>query len=793
MSLVDEKYARYGLRGNPFRTTTHTVESVSRLHANLQIDTLLGDRKEDVFFKRNRHAVFLVGDAGMGKTHRILVASAEATNNNLFFRSVLLTSQGPSTMDQFIRAFLPGGSALFSSDKWQRELAKNKKQVKTGSYNPRAVAQSVALALNQKTPSFLLIDDLDKTQMLPDHEAFLSFLLELVSILQPGVFVLVTMNASYASLFLNKYPMFQNLFETMLLQPLSMDDAIAVVSKWLTAFRLVDDLHPLFPFSSTAVEVLNKRGHGNCARLLDLSDLSLTAAGYQKAVVITDMTVKESLYTLQQQMPQVLHEKNLQAPMSPELRTRSQQEALSLEEQTEDDNPLLHPKPLIDEAHFDAHNHPIHPPFLPDQSHETDGDVEHPNDGREHDLLSSSFSESSQGDKRAVSTLPSTTPHPTLSHSDPGFEEQHTDQSLDDPRELTRMKPENKPLVSSGDNGSSRKSTDIASIMYQVREEQRTVEKDDHSNQIDESELDYKDETGDEIEETWEPVDSTDENTINEDTRQKTVDTAPEELIDEPEDLDEIEPWIEVDSSEDKEIDLLENEQIHHTDEMDSKQVGNTKKHQTNAKKERSLKKKKVKKDLCKTSQEPMLVEPVNSIEDDSSEHTDESEFSESEASEDIVWTQVSDIKKNITDDADVEPPVEDISIEQSKQTQGSNEPISISDRETARDLPPAPDASIQPVPKKGSDEGPMKKPEKQNRSVKKELALEKKEVKQHRPTVAHKDDAAMVDHRSSQGSDPSKRVLRVRCPECSRDFTVEVNEKTHSLSCPFCGFYGDL
>lgn len=785
MSLVDEKYARYGLRGNPFRTTTHTVESVSRLHANLPIDTLLGDRKEDVFFKRNRHALFLVGDAGMGKTHRILVASAEATNNNLFFRSVLFTSQGPSAMDQFIRAFLPGGSALFSNDKWQRELAKIKKQVKTGSYSPRAVAQSVALALNQKTPSFLLIDDLDKTQVLPDHEAFLSFLLEVVSMLQPGVFVLVTMNASYASLFLKKYPMFQNLFETLVLQPLSMDDAVSVVSKWLTAYRLVDDLHPLFPFSTTAVEVLNKRGHGNCARLLDLSDLSLTAAGYQKAVVITDMTVKESLYTLQQQMPEVLQKKNLEAPMPPELRTISQQEDLSLEEQIEEEeSPLLHPKPLIHEENNDSQNHPIHPPFLPDQGHDTNGDVEHPNDGREHDLVSSSFSESSQEDTRTASALPSTTPHPVHSHNNPGFEEQPSDQSLDEPRELTRMRPENKPLVSSGDNGSSRKSTDIASIMHQVREEHRTVKKDEPSNQIDESELDYESESDDEIDETWEPVDRTDEDIMKELTEQEIVDTVPE-------DLDEIEPWIQVDSSEDKEIDLLENEQIHHTNEMDNKHDGNTNKHQTKTKKEHFLKKKKVKKDISKTSQEPMLVEPVGTEEDFSDESL-ESETMESKGSDD-AWTPVSETENGIIDESEVEGSVEEFLIEQNNDKQRSDRITSDHSLDTTEDLQSTPNNKDMSSSIKTKGKGSVKKPKTQKPSAKKEPVVEKKEVKQHRPTVAHKDDAEWVNHRSPQGSNQSKKVLRVRCPECSRDFTVEVNEQTHSLTCPFCDFTGEL
>ena len=697
MSADDEKYARYGLGGNPFRKTTeNSVETVSRVHANLSIDDQLGSLKENVFFKRKSHSVFLVGDNGMGKTHRVMVAHAEALQNNLFSRVITFSRKNRPAMYQFVKAFIPKGSALFSNDKWQRELAKVKKSAKKGSYQPQIVAQHVASALNKNTPSFVLVDDLEEIQLLSDSQDFLQFLFHLSSLLQPGVFLMVTMSASFGAWLVKQYPQVKNLVQLVYLQPLTTDDAEQVIGKWLESNRLVDGLHSLFPFSHDAIELLNSQSHGNVSTLLDLSDMALTAGSFQKAVVITDLSVKESLLTVKEKKPAVLEEKQKLASVSPELSSLIQQKPVNDSEHESES--LVNPVPaagVLAAADTRSDSDKFSSDIIDLTNNE--GGSEKEIHGEQVDENMSSFSKESPNEHMKDINLNS----PPIPHELGRSTDYHLmdDNTLVDRShqkdEWTQMKNDDTPLVSQGDNGSKTRSDEPASIMHQAKQDKELKKKEKFDDQSNETSTD-----------TWEPVDDEEsidgeeesevEKPVEESDLEKDVDnfdeTKEEKVTDEIEESEKSDEGVETKVSSDN----VEEKQEPHSE---SKQ--------------------KITDELIESSQTPSFPQPVKES-----------------------FSKDSDEGSNIDDD------------QRESETEKSTDTIT---KETIDS-------------KESSD-----------------TTKQSHEIKQHRPQVMHHD-----DHVQSQAA-TSTRVLRVRCPDCGKDFTIELDEHTHSLTCPFCGFQGEL
>lgn len=702
MSSVDERYARYGLGGNPFRTISDdSIDHVSRVHANLSVDDTLGDLKEDVFFRRGSHSVLLVGDQGMGKSHRVMVAHAEAMRNNLFSRCISFSRRNRPAMYQFVKAFLPKGSALFSNDKWQRELAKLKKDTKKSSYDPRLVAGSVADALNRNTPSFVLIDDLDTVQVLPDNQSFLQFLFELTRLLQPGVFLLVSASSSFASWLLKQFPQVRNLFHVQVLQPLTDDEAVKMVGKWLESYRLVDGLHPLFPFSTSSVHLLNSQSHGNPKSVLDLSDLSLTAASYQKAVVITDMIVKEALLTVKEQRPAVLKEKQMSAEVTPELQhfLRTESESKMVEHGR--------PEPVLP-------NQVVHAEEIEETQDEPSSDLQRPieqkggneeqiRDGQHDDLVSPSPSETPLNGIKDVSAVTPLAPQQLSVGSD-----DLTDvvQTLDhEDAELTRMKPVHEAVVTpvSGDNGNKKNQEEPASIMHQAkraREVARPAVEADEDDTVEE--LEEINEVSEIVDEdaldVWEPVQD-DEGAVAEREPVESVEAQKEKQVgssDEGEGFNA--------DSIDEDVDESESEVKAETIEPDQ-----------------SPEPESVVTPVLPT---PVTNDDVEQIMDDESETLDN----------DLVNEEAESLDEHV------------IESESSSDDLGHTTQI--------------------------------KEEQKKTHAVK----------QPHIQVTSHNHETA-----ESATTSSAKRVLRIRCPECSKDFTIELDEHTHSLTCPFCGFYGEL
>jgi len=753
MSSDDEKYARYGLGGNPFRNTENSVEVVSRVHANLSIDDTLASLKEEVFFKRNSHSVFLVGDNGMGKTHRVMVAHAEASQNDLFSRVITFSRKNRPSMYQFVKAFLPKGSALFSNDKWQRELAKVKKDAKKGRYQPQHVAQQVAIALNKNTPSFVLIDDLDDVQMLSDNQDFLSFLFHLSSMLQPGVFLMASMSASFASWLLTQYPQVKNLLHFVYLQPLTVMDAENVLTKWLESFRLVDGLHGLFPFSHDAVSLLNSQSHGNVASLLDLSDMALTAASFQKAVVITDLTVKDALLTVKEQKPAVLEEKQKLASVSLELSSLMQQKPVNSSKKDSDSSVTPGPAPGVIAANDDHSSTDDFSSDLLDSTNSDEGGIREKDDGEWVDEQLSSFSKESPN--VGIKDVNLCSPSAPYKHGIKNDDHLLTENSMSDQSqqkdEWSRMKTDDSLLLSQDDNGSKTRSHESASVMHQAKQNQERKKK--NSKHVD----DQNDES---LTDTWVPVDDDKESMDDE----NELEEQSFEASDTQKDDDSFDESKQEESAKESDESKTAVEAVETKDSPDEaiaerKQESNVDQEKINERNDSSSKKSDEDSDKKTNHTEPereVLKEPKKGVEEDlepvnevNQQLTDETKESESGQTPSLPQ-QIQELKSKETDENSEKDP-DHTELETEK--------------------------SSDPIPKEPNDAKDITKNSKQSH-----------DIKQHRPQVMHHD-----EQMQSRQTSVSTRVLRVRCPECMKDFTIELDEHTHSLACPFCGFHGEL
>jgi hypothetical protein len=409
-------------------------------------------------------------------------------------------------MYQFIKAFLPKGSALFSNDKWQRDLAKLKKETKKGGYDPLVVATIVADALNRKAPSFLLLDDLHMIQVLPDNQQFIQFIVELTHLLQPGVFFLITSTPSFASWILQHAPQTKKLFQMQVLQPLTSDEATLIVGKWLESHRLVDGLHPLFPFSTSSVHLLNSQGHGTIQSLLNLSDMALTAAVYQKAVVITDQTVKEALVSVEEQKPQVLDKMEKSSQETPELFQLMPQQPLH--QASHEKIPRLFPSKQVANAEiFKTGPDICIPSNLSDQESKRESE-EHNMDDPQKNLIPIFFSESRQyGIKEASAVSPFAHPHMDI----PQEVTNEYDESLrEENAGCTRMKTHHTPIITTNeDNGSRKKKIEPPSIMHHVKktnEQHNGKTKPDHTLSASKPGAQHLLCSRDDVNEVWEPA-----------------------------------------------------------------------------------------------------------------------------------------------------------------------------------------------------------------------------------------------------------------------------------------------
>jgi len=294
-------YERYGLTGNPFRElATENLEDVAIFHVDQDVDQSLRAIREEVFDKENRAVISIIGELGAGKTERLRVTEAEAKEQKAFAVYFDVTEKTPAILRGLAQeigkaAKESGLIKTFGGPAWARPMAALEK-VKDEKYDAAEAGRTIARALNETAPSFLLLNDLHTLIESSEIDAFVKVLQEVANGIKPGVLVMFSCYTSYLPWLSVNHPAFaQRINRTFLLTRLKGDEAALLLAKKMLVKRVVEDLDPTYPFDSDAVTLLNAAAGGNPRRLLELADVVMEYAVAHRAYRVDQDIVQSVL------------------------------------------------------------------------------------------------------------------------------------------------------------------------------------------------------------------------------------------------------------------------------------------------------------------------------------------------------------------------------------------------------------------------------------------------------------------------------------------------------------------
>lgn len=280
---------RYGLTSNPFRElASESVQTVELFHVDLQIDEPLRQIKEEAFGKDNRAVIALTGGYGVGKTERLKLADAEARARGVFHVYFDVSPKTAGVLrgvaDAFAEAAKSSGqSGVFSTPSWMRGISGLQKLKDVG-YDPVGAGRTIADALNQNAPAFLLLNDLHNLTSTAEAEQFTKAFQALADAIRPGVLVMFSAYPNYlAALTKNRPALASRINRVFSIPGLSTDEAALLLAKKMLARRLIEDLDPLYPFDREAIGALNTAARGNPRLLLEYADLALEYGATHRA------------------------------------------------------------------------------------------------------------------------------------------------------------------------------------------------------------------------------------------------------------------------------------------------------------------------------------------------------------------------------------------------------------------------------------------------------------------------------------------------------------------------------
>lgn len=282
-------YERYGLTGNPFRDlATENLEDVSIFHVNQDVDQSLQTIREEIYDKENRAVVAIIGELGAGKTERLRVMAADAQDRKAFHVYFDITEKTPSILRGLAQEFQKAAKDFgliktFGGPAWARPMAALEK-VKDEKYDVAAAGRTIAQALSDSAPSFLLLNDLHNLIESSEIDAFVKVLQEVANNIKPGVLVMFSCYTSYLPWLSVNHPAFaQRINRTFLLTRMKDDEAALLLAKKLLVKRVVEDLDPTYPFDGEAVSAINAASGGNPRRILELADIVMEYAAAHRA------------------------------------------------------------------------------------------------------------------------------------------------------------------------------------------------------------------------------------------------------------------------------------------------------------------------------------------------------------------------------------------------------------------------------------------------------------------------------------------------------------------------------
>ncbi|RDD53044.1 MAG: hypothetical protein BA066_06520 [Candidatus Korarchaeota archaeon NZ13-K] len=262
MRVIEAGYLRWMLRANPFAyLSSESLEEVKEVHVDTDVDERLARLLEDVISGENKRMIFLVGEFGTGKTHRLRLIGEVFENASTFY--VKIDVDDYLTAIQRIASVVKGN---FPIKVIRRRLPED----------PEVLIDLIKEELNSYEVSILLLDEVENVVIFGnrrDAELFSKAVSKIFQGLKGGKAIVIGCIPP-------AYDVMKRLMEAphdkIEMRKLSPVEASRILKKRLDYYREMlnreaRDLGIEEPFSEDLVIKMNEMAEGNPRKLMKLA------------------------------------------------------------------------------------------------------------------------------------------------------------------------------------------------------------------------------------------------------------------------------------------------------------------------------------------------------------------------------------------------------------------------------------------------------------------------------------------------------------------------------------------
>jgi low affinity Fe/Cu permease len=285
---ITDNYDIYHLIENPFEDLfSENIKNIDILNINQNIDIELDVIKNEIINKENKVIVAILGEEGIGKTHRLMVFANLAQRNDYLCVLQNCNNETHSAVNELINTLIVQGKNSFSSLKQYKKLLRLKKQL-SSAYDPDKIGQVIVEVLNENVPALLLINDFHNLTNSKDLNQFVHILHVIADYSNAGVLVMISSNFLDFKTLMQHYPSLnQRINRQLVISTMNDNEASLMIAKRIISKRIKDDYEePLYPFNMDVMTYLNNTVNGNPRQLLKTSSFIINQAKNRRAINI---------------------------------------------------------------------------------------------------------------------------------------------------------------------------------------------------------------------------------------------------------------------------------------------------------------------------------------------------------------------------------------------------------------------------------------------------------------------------------------------------------------------------
>ncbi len=259
--VVEAGYLRWMLKANPFSyLSSESLESVMEVHVDTKVDEVLGSLIDKALSENEKKFIFLIGEFGMGKTHRLRLIKEIFEDIPAFYVKI--------DVDDFETSLKRIAEAL----KRVSPLKAFKKKIPN---DPESLKVMIIKELNRYDHSILMLDEVENIVVLGtrrDAEMFTEFLKTLYEKMHPGNIILIACIPPAYDLM--KSLLKDTPHKVVRMKKVGLEEAERILRKRFEMFmERVEGIKPdrRAPFSREIVQKLNEIADGNPRKLMKLA------------------------------------------------------------------------------------------------------------------------------------------------------------------------------------------------------------------------------------------------------------------------------------------------------------------------------------------------------------------------------------------------------------------------------------------------------------------------------------------------------------------------------------------